>query len=133
LHYAFPRHTKASNVSIKFPTDYSPSDQKTFVSGWQIVLDAVKANCADTFTGATGGWVVEDQQIPPSADKADSDQKKPQGKGKAYVALLGWKSADDHINFTKTKPFADNIHHLFKAKDLLHYTMVHYRGKLVEN
>ena len=107
-------------LTVYFPQDYSQSDQDKFLEDIKKLVKAVEDN-ADTYTGSAGGWVVEDVPIPDTSEK-----------GKAYVALIGWKSMEDHMAFRNTQAFKGNIHWLLDAKDMKHRTVVHYSGTEVQ-
>ncbi len=107
-------------MTVYFPQDYSQADQDKFLEDIKKLVKAVEDN-ADTYTASAGGWVVEDVPIPDTSEK-----------GKAYVVLIGWKSMEDHTAFTSTQAFKDNSHWLTEAKDVKHYSMVHYSGTEVQ-
>lgn len=100
-------------LTAYFPTTYSAEDQKTFHENVKkfgsIVTDAWK-DCK----GTTGGWVVEEQDLPGSSEKA-----------KAYVTLIGWTSVEAHLQYRETQSFKDNIYLLRGAKDLKNVVMFH--------
>lgn len=101
---------------VYFPTDYSESDQQTFVDGVKKVVSVIEKE-AGTYTASAGGWIQEEIDIPGTSEKA-----------KAYQAFIGWKSVEDHLAFRETQAFKDNIHHLRQAKDLKKLHVVHYHG-----
>ena len=107
-------------LMVYFPSDYSQADQDKFVEDFKKLVKAIEDN-ADTYRGSAGGWVVEDIPIPGTSDK-----------GKAYSAFIGWRSMEDHMQFRDTKTFKDNAHWLTDAKELKHFTMVHYGGTEVQ-
>lgn len=67
----------------------------------------------------SGGWVVEELEMPGSDDSKT--------KFKAYSATVGWESKVAHVNFTRTEHYKDNIHLLTDvAKKLeVHYSSLH--------
>ncbi len=100
-------------ITAYFPTTYSAEDQKTFHDGMTKFGNAVTEVWKDC-KGTTGGWVVEELDLPKSSEKA-----------KAYVALLGWTSVDAHMAYRETQSFKDNVHLLRGAKDLKDVGMFH--------
>ena len=107
-------------LTVYFPSGYSQADQDTFLDNFKKLVKAIEDN-ADTYTGSAGGWVQEEIPILGTSEK-----------GKAYVALIGWKSMEDHTAFREHQAFKDNIHHLRGAKDVKHLGVVHYSGTEVQ-
>ena len=107
-------------LTVYFPNDYSQADQDQFLEDIKKLVKAIEDN-AETYTGSAGGWVEEEIPIPGTSDK-----------GKAYIALIGWKSMEDHIAFRSHPALKENMHWLQEAKDIKHYSVVHYSGTEVQ-
>ena len=107
-------------VTVYFPTNYSPEDQKTFDDGIR-KFGVVVEGSAQGFLGAVAGWVEEELDLPDSSEKA-----------KAYILLIGWKSVQAHLDYRETQVFKDNIHYLRGAKDLKTLKIFHVPVKEVK-
>jgi len=113
-------HSPATEILLLyFPTDYSQADQDKFAADCRKMVNVVKDN-SDKYTGDASGWVVEEQTIPDTEEKA-----------KVFSAQIGWKSVQDHLDFRHTEAFKENIHLLRGAKDLKKLAVVHYHGNEV--
>lgn len=106
-------------LTVHFPTDYSEADQTKFVNDFKKLVSVIEEN-AKTYTASAGGWIEEELTIPGTDEKS-----------KAYAALIGWTSMEDHLAFRETQAFKDNIHLLRGAKDLKKVEVVHYSGTQV--
>lgn len=106
-------------LNVYFPLDYSESDQQKFEEGLKKVVAVIEKD-ARTYTASSGGWVVEDVEIPGTSEKA-----------RMYQALIGWQSVEAHMSFRETQSFKDNIHHLRAAKDLKKLHVTHFHGTQV--
>lgn len=108
-------------LTCYFPNDYSPSDQTAFDEVFKTFIAAVERDASSTHTASARGWIQEEVPVPGSSEKA-----------KAYSALIGWRSVEDHMAYRETQSFKDHIGLLRNAKDLKRLAAVHYSGTLVE-
>lgn len=83
-------------VTFYFPSSISSDDKKDFDEAMASFLDAPQQH-ADGFRGASTGWIVEE------VEHASV------GKGRGYVAALGWNSVEAHMAFRETDEFKKAI------------------------
>ncbi|KAF1988351.1 hypothetical protein K402DRAFT_33564 [Aulographum hederae CBS 113979] len=109
LHHAhfrvpFEEAAKAPVVEMLtcyFPADINYPDQEEFEKVSDELFEAAKTH-SEGYVGFAGGWVAEDL-------KHESLIEEIGGKGKAYVAAVGWKSVDAHKEFRETDAFKKKI------------------------
>lgn len=76
---------------------------------------------ADGYVASTSGWVDEPQPIPGTSDT-----------GRAYVALVGWKSSRQASAFPKSKTFKDHFEPLYFQNAVKGTKVVHIQCRDVQ-
>ncbi|OAP63897.1 hypothetical protein AYL99_03124 [Fonsecaea erecta] len=102
-------------VTMWLPRLYSEADQARLVENVKAFL-AVLEREAKGYKSWVGGWVEEEEGI----DIPGTD-----GKGKAYVLVVGWESVEAHKEFCETRAFKENISLVLGVKDLKKIEAVH--------
>lgn len=107
-------------ITTYFPAGYSVEDQKKYHDSTVKLFKACQA-LDDGCLSSTSGWVDKVQEVEGE-------------KFKTYVALLGWKSVDHHLNFRKTVPFRRLIEGMkdqsrdWKKMESVHVKVTEYKG-----
>ncbi|KAK0642426.1 hypothetical protein DIS24_g9038 [Lasiodiplodia hormozganensis] len=85
-------------VSFYVPATYNTAD---FVGPWD-EFARVAAENAQGIVGSAGAWAEED-------DVEHASLKDVGGKGRVFLALIGWESVDAHMAYRETQAFKDSI------------------------
>ena len=105
-----------------FPSTYSDADKAKFEQDALKLIAVMKENAPETYTGFSGGWIVEELPLPKSTTGE---------KGLAYASCVGWTSTQAHVDFRTTDACRDNIGLLRGAKELQGLSVVHVAGTIV--
>lgn len=85
-------------VSFYVPATYNTAD---FVAPWD-EFARVAAENAKGIVGSAGAWAEED-------DVEHASLKDVGGKGRVFLALIGWENVDAHMAYRETQSFKDSI------------------------
>ncbi|KAL1643709.1 hypothetical protein SLS58_004724 [Diplodia intermedia] len=88
-------------VSFYFPPTYATDD---FVGPWADFARAA-AEHAEGLRGSAGAWADEDAVEHASLKKGEEGE----GRGRLFLALIGWESVDAHMAYRDTAAFKESI------------------------
>lgn len=91
-------------ATFYFPADISEADKSSWDKNARSFLKMLEQH-AEGFKASMAGWVVE-----------ELEHSSVEGKGNAYMVVIGWGRVEDHMAFRDTKEFKENVGLLSAAK-----------------
>lgn len=88
---------------------------KEFESAWDTFISNTAASMPQGMHSTASGWIREE---------AEHESLGAGVKGRAFVALVGWESVEDHENFRNTAAFKTNIGDMKSKVDIKGAQMV---------
>lgn len=105
-------------LSIFLPAEYTAEQVQTFEAGIRQFHENIVPE-AKALRAAVGGWVTED--LPPGAAWPSTNRK-------TYLVCVGWNSAEDHISFSTTDVFKENVGLIVGADGFQDTINMHFHG-----
>ncbi len=104
LHATFDPHPPSAALSVnnsvtEVLTAYFASKDESYDGNIRKFVDVLEG--LGGFKAACGGWVIED---------VEDEKVGEEGKGKAYVGVVGWESVEAHMRARETDAYKENVH-----------------------
>lgn len=101
--------------TVSFPLDYPENLQMRFEALMRKLFGVVEQQ--HICKGSSGGWVLEDINVPGILDQV-----------KSFQAFIGWRSLQECREFHETSTFRDAVAPVEAAAGLLKITLRYYSG-----
>ncbi|KAL9119330.1 MAG: hypothetical protein Q9187_004119 [Circinaria calcarea] len=101
-------------LTVYLPSSTSPESQKAYEQNFAKFMKVLE-ECGEGYRGYRSGWVVE-----------ELEHESLGGKGKAYLAAIGWDSVEKHQATREKEKFKENIG-LLKSEGVTGLEMHHVK------